>query len=317
MKNPSYQSQDDLFIHRLTQLVLDNLKEEPFTVEELATEIGLSRSQLYRRLKRSTGQTISQYVRQIRLEKARELLESDVSSTSEIAYQVGFSSPAYFHKCFNEYFGLTPGKLKKEYREKDTSEEPSLSEQVETKKALAETAVRKPFMTSKRSLSLGYRMRLFLIFGMSLTTIGLICFLSNDAALGSPTIAILPIDFLAEDTERGYLAGNLSEALKMELGKTGELRLISKASTTSITSRNLLLPEIAEELEVDAVIEGSILVAEDSLWVKLQLIATLPRERLLWAKAYLLKMDQVNPFEEEWLGEISREVRKRLLPLRD
>lgn len=317
MKNPSYQSQDDLFIHRLTQLVLDNLKEEPFTVEELATEIGLSRSQLYRRLKRSTGQTISQYVRQIRLEKARELLESDVSSTSEIAYQVGFSSPAYFHKCFNEYFGLTPGKLKKEYREKDISEEPSLSEQVETKKARAETAVRKHFMTSKRSLSLGYRMRLFLIFGMSLTTIGLICFLSNDAALGSPTIAILPIDFLAEDTERGYLAGNLSEALKMELGKTGELRLISKASTTSITSRNLLLPEIAEELEVDAVIEGSILVAEDSLWVKLQLIATLPRERLLWAKAYLLKMDQVNPFEEEWLGEISREVRKRLLPLRD
>lgn len=312
MKNPSYQSQDDKFIQRLTQLVLDNLKEEQFSVEHLAAKIGLSRSQLYRRLKRSTGQTISQYIRQVRLQKARELLENDVSTTSEIAFQVGFSSPAYFHKCFNEYFGLTPGELKRRHRENETFDTRSMPEKRSSKSKFPEHQQLKSTPEYQSTAWLSYQKWLLIIGGLILTTIGGTCFLAEEAS-DLPTIAVLPIDYMAKDMERNYLANNLNEALKMELGKSGELHVISKASTISITRRNMLLKEMAEKLGVDAVIEGSILAKEDSLWVKLQLIVAYPQERLLWAKAFQLEMDQTSPFEKKLLQEVSREVRTRLL----
>jgi|GEM_PF-3714262 len=104
---------DERFLLRLEEYILDNLETEDFSVEDLAQEVAFSRSHLYRKLQSLTGQSISQFIRKIRLEKAYELLADEVATVSEIAYRVGFGSNTYFSKCFNELYGFPPGELKK------------------------------------------------------------------------------------------------------------------------------------------------------------------------------------------------------------
>jgi AraC-like DNA-binding protein len=87
---------------------------EHFSIEELAQEVGLSRAQVHRKLIALTGHSASRYVRNFRLEYAMDLLKKNVGTVSEIAYRVGFSSPAYFTKCFTEDFGMAPSQVKKE-----------------------------------------------------------------------------------------------------------------------------------------------------------------------------------------------------------
>ena len=97
-------NQDEQLLKGLKQAVLDNLENEQFSVEHLSQIVGVSRSHLHRRLKKLKGQSISQFIREIRLAEALQLLRQDVATTSEIAYRVGFNSPSYFHKCFHAEF---------------------------------------------------------------------------------------------------------------------------------------------------------------------------------------------------------------------
>jgi AraC-like DNA-binding protein/TolB-like protein len=101
------------FLDKLEQIVQDNLSNEQFGVEDLAKHVSLSRFQIHRKLQASTGQSISQFIREIRLRKAYELLMEGNLSASEVSYRVGFGSPAYFSKCFVEYYKITPGEVKK------------------------------------------------------------------------------------------------------------------------------------------------------------------------------------------------------------
>ena len=105
-------STDQSFLDSLYKTIEDNLLNEQFGVEELAREIGISRSQLHRQLNALTGQSTSQLIREYRLNKARELLENERATAAEVAYQVGFGSPSYFNTCFHEYFGYPPGEVK-------------------------------------------------------------------------------------------------------------------------------------------------------------------------------------------------------------
>ena len=80
-----------------------------FSVEEIGKQIGLSRVQLYRKVKAMTGSSVVDLIRKARLAKARRLLESRSMSISEVAYEVGFSAPSYFTKCFKVEYGILPG----------------------------------------------------------------------------------------------------------------------------------------------------------------------------------------------------------------
>ena len=72
--------------------------------------MGISRAQLYRKIKTMTGISPNDIIREARLKRADRLLETTDKSISEIAYEVGFSSPSYFTKCYREFFGRTPNK---------------------------------------------------------------------------------------------------------------------------------------------------------------------------------------------------------------
>ncbi len=99
---------DEVFLNKVKTVVEKHLSNENFEVEELGKQVGMSRSQLHRKLRALTDQTPSQFVRSMRLARAVELLKQDAGTVAEIAYQVGFGSQAYFTKCFHEQFGCSP-----------------------------------------------------------------------------------------------------------------------------------------------------------------------------------------------------------------
>jgi AraC-like DNA-binding protein len=74
----------------------------------LASKVFLSRSQLYRKIKTLTGVSVNEFIRNIRLEKAKELIVLGNDNINEISYKVGFTSPSYFTKCFKEKYGHLP-----------------------------------------------------------------------------------------------------------------------------------------------------------------------------------------------------------------
>ena len=105
-------NQDEKYLYGLKQVVLDNIENEQFNVVQLAQIVGVSRSHLHRKLKKLKGQSISQFIREIRLAEALKLLRQDVATVSDISFEVGFNSPSYFCKCFLEYYGYSPGKTR-------------------------------------------------------------------------------------------------------------------------------------------------------------------------------------------------------------
>lgn len=105
-------AQDQTFVTRLREVIRDNMGDSDFSVERIGEEIGLSRVQLYRKVKALTDQTPVELLRKARLERSRRLIEKTEKSVSEIAYEVGFTSPSYFNKCFKDEFGISPGAMR-------------------------------------------------------------------------------------------------------------------------------------------------------------------------------------------------------------
>lgn len=103
------EDRDKQFLKQLQAIIQKNLSDSEFGVEDMGQQIGLSRVQLYRKVKAMTGSSVVDLFRKARLAKARRLLETRSMSVSEVAYEVGFSAPSYFTKCFKEEYGMLPG----------------------------------------------------------------------------------------------------------------------------------------------------------------------------------------------------------------
>ena len=100
------------FITRFKEAVEARLEDSELSIEDLAADMHLSRVQLYRKVKSVTGSTPVELLRTARLKRAYQLLMTTDKSISEVAYQVGFTAPSYFTKCFKEAYGQLPGDLR-------------------------------------------------------------------------------------------------------------------------------------------------------------------------------------------------------------
>jgi len=100
------------FIARFRKVVEERLADSDLSVEDIGSQLGLSRVQLYRKVKAITGTTPVDLLRKARLAKAHTLLADTSLTVSEIAYQVGFTSPSYFTKCFKDEYGKVPGEAR-------------------------------------------------------------------------------------------------------------------------------------------------------------------------------------------------------------
>ena len=105
------QKKEDKFIIRFREYIEQHMSDSNLSVEAIGAELGLSRVQLYRKVKALTGQSPVELLRTVRLHKAHRLLQDSVKSISEVAYEVGFTSPSYFTKCFRDEFGASPSEL--------------------------------------------------------------------------------------------------------------------------------------------------------------------------------------------------------------
>ncbi len=104
---------DEEYMDRLHDFIMKHIAETDLNIENLTTQLGTSKSSLYRKLKANTGLSINEYIRVCRLKQAAELLSSQKYKINEVAFMTGFSSPSYFATCFQKQFNLSPSEFVK------------------------------------------------------------------------------------------------------------------------------------------------------------------------------------------------------------
>lgn len=107
-ENTKTTSIDKEFIEKVLNYINENISDPNLNVEVLASELNLSKSQFYRKIKALTNQTANEFLRNIRLQKAKQILELGSATVGEVSFKVGFSSHSYFTKCFKNYYGVLP-----------------------------------------------------------------------------------------------------------------------------------------------------------------------------------------------------------------
>jgi len=292
---------DDLLLEKLRREVDNNLTNSQFSVEELARTIGMSRSQLHRKLTQATRQSVSQFIREYRLQLGMELLKKGELTAAEVADQIGFGSPTYFNKCFNEYYGFPPGEVKNKLAE-------SPHELV-------------PVKNTTTSLELTIQKRLFIkvAAGLALVIVLAIVYFrfANPPGVAAnrndKSIAILPFKNLSEDQRNEYFTEGVIEAIQTSLSQIRDLRVISRISMEQYRESNKSVHEIAGELGVGALLEGSIQRNNNKVRIEVRLVDG-ANEALVWAKSYDRELADVFAIQSEIAQQVASELNAKLSP---
>jgi len=249
-------SVENSFILRLNKIVLENISNENFGVESLAEEAGMNRTSLYRRVKFLTGQSVSEFIREVRLQKAHELLLDDLITASEVAYRVGFSSPSYFSTCFSNYFGYSP----RETRKRQSTIIPDNSE--------SEASVRP--VSIQRNLSVGRATILAGIPALIILLIFLIVTLTTDEDRNS--IVVLPFKNLGAEKEAEYFADAVVDGILNQLSIIEELSVRSRTTSDYIGKKDMPLKKISQTVKARYILEGSVQKTGDRIRITVQFI---------------------------------------------
>jgi TolB-like protein/AraC-like DNA-binding protein len=294
---------DKAFLNRLTSIIEANLNNEQFGVSELAEKMRLNRSYLHRKLKSITKKSVSEFIREIRLQKAREMLEQGSDNVSEVAYNVGFSSPSYFSKCFHDFYGYSPGEVKNNYQDEIRTD--NLNGESETN-GTARTRLKLKNSAKKiRRITLG-------ILILIIVSIFIYIFFDKKTESFTPdipqkSIAVLPLKNLSDNTEMQYLADGIMEDILTRLSYIDGLVVKSRISGEKVGDERLTASEIAKKLNVSYLLEGSIIPDKDKIRINVQLISA-QEDKHVWAGHFDSDLTGVLPF----ITEISRQITDKL-----
>lgn len=280
------------FLSRITEVIEDNLSNERFGVSELASSIGMSRSNLLRKIKKSTNLSASQFIRQVRLKNAMDILKDGSLTVSEVSYRVGFSSSSYFVKCFHDFYGHPPGEARKEgFEQMDKSEPPESGSKLMNKSiatigifilvAIILIIVIKPFSEEKNNLD--------------------------------NSIAVLPFKNDSNDSTNLYIINGLMESVLNNLQKIKDLRVISRTSVEKYRYAPMIIPEIAKELNVNYFVEGSGQKVGDEILLNIQLIEASTDKRL-WSEQYRRKTEDIFELQKEIAKNIASQIQAIITP---
>lgn len=128
------------------------------------------------------------------------------------------------------------------------------------------------------------------------------------------SIVVLPFLNLSNNGNQDFLADGITDAITLELSKNDSLRVISRTSTMSYKGKSKLLPEIAKELKVDYLLEGSVFFDEDRIRVTVQLIDPFPKEKHIWSNIYNEKFENILQLVENVSTEIAKEINVIVMP---
>jgi len=273
---------DQAFIDRLSEIVLANLQNENFGVNDLAREAGLSRSIIHRRLREIKDQNISQFIREFRLKRAMELLQEHAGPASDIAFKVGFGSPAYFNKCFHEYYGYPPGEVRKRIHPEEGVVHEPVPENLGVSKELQTGVKAGPVKWMKVS-----RKMAILLFITALVVLALALVIINGSRrkVKDLSIAVLPFKNLTDDPENQYIADGIMEDILNNLYHISELRVVSRTTSEHYRGTDLTAKEIAKEVHARNILEGSMRQYGDKTRITVQLINAY-RDNHMWSSYY-------------------------------
>jgi len=281
-------SMDQAFINKLIEIIEANLRNEQFGVNDIAREAGMSRFVIHRRLKAIKHQNFTQFIREIRLKRAMELLQQNAGTASEISYRVGFGSPAYFTKCFHEYYGFPPGEVKKRVV-------PEKGESIEQEANGIEPM---QFRYHVKSGFFGYlkvkRNMFFLLSSAAVFIFTLAWFLYSHFINGPDrlkgprlqemdlSIVVLPFKNFSDDPDNQYFADGIMEEILNNLFRISDLRVISRTTTEHFRETNLTVKEISRKVNARYVLEGSVRRYGDKARISVQLIDA-NRDQHVWS----------------------------------
>ncbi len=286
-------SMDDQFLGKIYQCIEDNLGHEHFSVEDLAQHAGLSRSMLHRKLILLTGKSASDLITEKRLIRAKELLENNVATASEIAYKVGFGSPSYFNKVFKNYFQVSPGNIRKR-----VVISPPHSPSPQHKEI-------RPFVW-KNIMRVSLIMLMVLTF-LAFAGTSMYFLLHNDKPV-EKSIAILPFDDISSEGKSQYFADGIVEDLLNRISKIEGLKVISRTSSEMFRYKgSKTIPQIAEVLGVNYILEGTIQRESDNIRISIQLIDGKNDDHIL-SKQYDRNISEVFKIQSEISSLIASEL---------
>ncbi len=280
------------FIDKAEANILENISNEQFGVSELAELMNMSRSSLLRKIKLHTTLSASQFIRQVRLVKGLEMLKQTSLTVAEISYQVGFGNTSYFIKCFREHYGYSPGEVRKGIVPAEN------------------LAIEVSFLDK-------YRWHLVLAVVLLVIVLSIVLFRNRSAA---PTeidieksIAVLPFKNESADSLNLYFVNGLMESTLTNLQKIGDLRVISRTSVSKYRNTNKGIPEIAEELHVNYLVEGSGQRAGNQVLLNIQLIEA-STDRPVWSEQYTREVGDVFALQNEVARKIAEAIEAIVTP---
>jgi TolB-like protein/AraC-like DNA-binding protein len=307
------------FLKKALEVVELKLNEEKFGVEELANSLNLSRPYLHRKLKKLTGLSPSSFIRQIRLNHAKKKLEEGDKTSSEIAYLVGFGSPAYFTKCFHDHFGYPPGVAKNKNKEIKKSKHYNVESFIEK---LIYTPKENRWSEDLEEIHIPFWKRPTFVYSMVIIIIGLgiisILTIRNlkeqrqFQQLGK-SIAVLPFRNDSEEEGTGYFANGVTEEILNNLAKISELRVPGRTSVEQFRETTKSTTEIAEILNVSFILEGSIQKFGDDIKINIQLLNAL-EDKHVWSKAYEYKYESQFDIINEIAQRVTKEIKVNINP---
>ena len=292
-------AENEALLEKLKKNVDENLENTQFGVEELAKNMAMSRSQLHRKLISATGQSISQFIREYRLQRGMELLKAGNLTAAEVSERIGFGSATYFNKCFNEYYGFPPGEVKNKMAE------PGGEERL---KRAPDNNLPKP------------RRNLYQYVGAALVlllVVGLIYFMygrgEDKLADRGKSIAILPFKNLGTDPSNEYFSEGVIEAIRTSLAQVQDLRVIARTSVEKYRESNKSAREIGSELGVSALLEGSIQRNDNQVRIDVRLVDVATQEQV-WARTYDRELEDVFAIQTEIAQQVVDELNAKLSP---
>ncbi len=288
---PDGSSREHEFFTKLSEEVKAHCSSEQFGVSDLAEMMGMSRSNLLRKVKKQTGLSVSLFIRKIRLEMALDILKEGSLTVSEVAFQVGFSSTSYFIKCFHDYYGLPPGEVGKgEWpREEDVQKQ------------------EKQLPLNLKRVSLYVLGSVFVVF---VVVFGLRYF---PAKKPGKSIVVLPFKNESSDSTNVYIINGVMEAILGHLQKIEDLRVVSRTSVEQFRNSSKTIPEIAKELNVSYFIEGSGQKVGGQLLLNVQLIDA-EGDKHLWTQQYNRETKDIFALQREVAKSIADEIEVVISP---
>jgi len=257
IKSNNQFSSNKSLIEKLTLIVIDNLQNEQFGVSELAQLAGISRSHLHRKLFLISEQSVSQFIREIRLKEAYKLLKSEDLTASEVAYKVGFNNPSYFSRCFHDFYGFPPGQAKNKITGK-----PGIKNIGEEKPERDDNKVLSIAFKAKSTKEVIRRMPSWIpyallavaVVGIVLVSINLFWVDKRFEAEPFESVLVLPFGNFTGDNGLEYFVSGMHSSLIGDLGRLSGLRVISKTSSEAYKNVYISLKDLAKELNLDAVV---------------------------------------------------------------